>query len=259
VHLVTVLWKAPVDLHDVIDLHREENVGLLDVCQVQSMRAMRAQVYPEPACALYRGRVGRTVRRRIEPSGTDPDICPSPAAGAQQLGGEAAPDDVSETDEHNRPGPHHPRREFGRLARGLGHPPALANARNTARHLLPEVLDHLSGLPAAWRYTSRYSAAILSTVHRSRMQSRDAIPILVASGGFPSRKEIRSAGAAPPPGGTRNPISPSRTTSGMPPTCVTTGGIPAAIASSSERGRPSLNDGIAKTSIAPSHSLTLSR
>ena len=52
-------------------------------------------------------------------------------------------------------------------------------------------------------------------------------------------------------GGTRSPASPPPTSSGIPPTAVTTGGIPCAIASITDLGNPSLDfEAITVTSIS---------
>src|SRR5262249_16092140 len=110
------------------------------------MCAMRAQVHTEPECALHRGRVGPIVGVRTDPSRTDPPFQSWPAERAQQLGGESAPDDVSVTHEYDRAGLCDSPHELSGLAPGLGHPTYLANARSTARDLLPDIVDHLTEL-----------------------------------------------------------------------------------------------------------------
>ena len=80
---LTVLRKASIDLHDVIDLHCEKDVGSLDVARFQPMGTMQAQIYPESPRALHRGGVGGAIGRCVQPGGPNPQICPSDAARAQ--------------------------------------------------------------------------------------------------------------------------------------------------------------------------------
>ena len=106
---LTVLRKTSIDLHDVIDLHREDNVHALEVAPLQTMRAMRAQIHPEAPRTLHSGRVSGTIGRR-QPRGSDPQIRPSGDARTQEFGGEGASDDVPRTDEQNCIRPRHPLR-----------------------------------------------------------------------------------------------------------------------------------------------------
>ena len=74
-----------------------------------------------------------------------------------------------------------------------------------------------------------------------------------------SKRQISlEANASESRGGTKNPVSPSTTSSGTPPTFVATTGLPDAIASSSAMGRPSDSDGSAKRSITASNARTSS-
>src|SRR5688572_21054205 len=106
-----VLRKEPPDLHDVRDLHREEEVGFFDVAPVETMRTMSVQIHPEAPRALHGGRVGRTIRFRIESRGPDLKIGAAEAVSSQELGCEDTPDHVPKTHEHDRLCPRESSRE----------------------------------------------------------------------------------------------------------------------------------------------------
>src|SRR2546428_457177 len=142
---------APVDLRDLIDVHCEEDVGFLDVAPVQTTGAMRAQIHPELPCALHRRRVGRVIGRRFETRGSNPDIRPSEALRAQQLGRERAADDVSETDEEDRSSPGDPSCELPGVTGSLLHSAILAGACEPPPRSLPKPDNHLTQLPPGGR------------------------------------------------------------------------------------------------------------
>ena len=81
-------------------------------------------------------------------------------------------------------------------------------------------------------YAARHRCAHASQVNRSSTRSRPRAPIRAASARFPSSSARRSRSSSTSPGVTRNPVSPSRTTSGSPSRRLAITGVPLAIASS---------------------------
>jgi hypothetical protein len=142
-----------MQLQDVIGLHRQQDVGVLDVAVVQAVRPVRAQVDPVPSRTLDRGGVGRAIRSRVEPGGPDPHRRPSEAARAHQLGRERAADDVPVTDEDNGPRLADARGELPGLTRRSPHALVLVRAREPSLHFPPEFADHLAEPSSAWLYS----------------------------------------------------------------------------------------------------------
>ena len=86
-----------------------------------------------------------------------------------------------------------------------------------------------------------------SQLNSASTRRRPAAPKRAARSGSPQSALTAAASASGSPGGTRTPVSPSTTTSGMPPTRLATTAVPQAIASRLMSPKGSYTDGQTNT------------
>src|SRR5437762_270854 len=108
----------------------------------------------------------------------------------------------------------------------------LLDAAGRGREVILEEMDDLHKTDAyAWSTRATWR----STSKRASARRRPAAPNRARSAGSRSRRTTAAAKAGASPGGTRYPVSPSSTISGIPPAAAATTGRPTAIASASAR------------------------
>src|SRR5262249_40264939 len=122
IRLAGTIGESPLDLDEVVGLHGEHDVGGQELGPPESPREMTGQVDPEAASGLTGPRIGRTATPEPQPGRAHLDLRPVPDPLAQGGFRERTPNDVSVTDEVDRPGASDPRRQRVRPPRDGLHP-----------------------------------------------------------------------------------------------------------------------------------------